>query len=178
MNESSRDADRFVVVARAVKTRGLKGEIVADLLTDFPERFDGLSTLITVAPDGQRESVELESHWFQKDRIVLKLKGYDSIEASSSLIGRDFAVPEDERVALEPGAFYEWELHGCRVETVAGESLGTVSGIMRTGGVEMLQIQNENQGDYLVPMAETIVVEIDLDKKRIVIDPPEGLLEL
>ena len=167
----------LVAVARAVRTRGLKGEIVADLLTDFPERFETVSRLIAVAPNGEREAVELEDHWFQKDRVVLKLAQCDSIEAASRFIGYEFAVPEADRVPLDESSFYQWELEGCRVETVAGEFVGSVSSILRTGGTEMLVIEGTEK-EHLVPVAESIVVKIDVASKKIVIDPPEGLLEL
>jgi len=169
--------EELVAVARAVKTRGLRGEVVAELLTDFPERFEGLDNLIAVAPDGSRTRLDLEDHWFHGERIVLKFAGYDSIEAASKLVGREFAVPEAERVELEEDEFYEWELAGCRVETVEGKRLGTVREVMRTGGVEMLVVEHEDGGEYLIPMAEDICVEIDVESKLVRVDPPEGLLE-
>jgi 16S rRNA processing protein RimM len=178
MNKSTEPhLEPLVAVARAVKTRGLKGEIVADLLTDFPERFETVSRLIAVAPSGEREAVKLEDHWFQKGRVVLKLTGCDSIEAASRFIGYEFTVPESERVPLVEGSFYQWELEGCRVETVQGENVGPVSGVLRTGGTEMLVIEGTGK-EYLVPIAESIVVDIDVANKRILIDPPEGLLDL
>ena len=67
MSEASPEsAEAVVAVARAVKTRGLKGEIAAELLTDFPDRFADVSQLIAIAPDGQRSVVELEI-WFHQD---------------------------------------------------------------------------------------------------------------
>jgi 16S rRNA processing protein RimM len=171
-------AEELVAVARAVKTRGLRGEIVAELLTDFPERFEGLENLIAVAPDGRRQSLELEEQWLHGERIVLKFAGYDSIEAASALVGYEFAVPETERVELSEDEFYDWELAGCRVETVEGEELGLVREVMRTGGVEVLVVENaEARREHLIPLAETICVEIDVENKLIRVDPPEGLLE-
>ncbi len=169
--------EELVAVARAVKTRGLRGEVVAELLTDFPERFEGLDNLIAVAPDGSRTTLELEEHWFHGERIVLKFAGFDSIEAASQLVGHEFTVPETERVELEEDEFYEWELAGCRVETVEGEQLGKVRGVMRTGGVEMLVVEREGGGEYLIPMAEEICVHVDVESKLVRVDPPEGLLE-
>lgn len=170
--------DELVVVARAVRTRGLRGEVVADLLTDFPERFEGLERLLAVMPDGKQLPLALEEHWFQRERIVLKFAGYDSIEAATVLVGCDFAVPESERVELPEDEFYEWELAGCRVETVEGESLGHVREVMRTGGVEVLVVETGEAGrDHLIPMAEEICVEIDVNNKLIRVDVPEGLLE-
>jgi len=170
--------EELVAVARAVRTRGLRGEVVAELLTDFPERFEGLDNLIAVAPDGSRATLALEGHWFHGERIVLKFAGYDSVEEAAKLVGREFAVPEAERVELEEDEFYEWELAGCRVETVGGELLGSVRGVMRTGGVEMLVVEGDTGREYLIPMAEDICVEIDIENKLVRVDPPEGLLEM
>jgi 16S rRNA processing protein RimM len=171
-------SDELVVVARAVRTRGLRGEVVADLLTDFPERFEGLERLLAVMPDGRQLPLVLEAHWFQRERIVLKFAGYDSIEAATPLVGCEFAVPESERVELPEDEFYEWELAGCRVETVEGASLGHVREVMRTGGVEVLVVETDEAGrDHLIPMAEEICVEIDIENKLIRVDVPEGLLE-
>ena len=171
-------SEPLVLVARAVRTRGLKGEIVADLLTDFPERFEDVPDLIAVGPNQERLIVELEGHWFQKDRVVLKLKGYDSIEDSAGLVGFDFGVPEATRVALPEGFYFDWELEGCLVKTVEEIPIGKVTGILRTGGVSLLSVSEGAEREILIPMAESIVVQIDIEKRQIVIDPPEGLLEL
>lgn len=168
----------LVAVALAVRTRGLKGEIVAELLTDFPERFENTAKLVAVAPDQKRFLLELEDYWFQRDRVVLKLKGYDDVDAAATLVGYEFAVPETERVPLEAGSYYEWELHGCRVETLSGEFIGSVKEVLRTGGVAMLTVIDKDAREYLIPMAESIVVEIDVANKRIRVDPPAGLLDL
>jgi 16S rRNA processing protein RimM len=169
--------EELVAVARAVKVRGLRGEIVAELLTDFPERFEGLERLIAVSPAGQRLVLRLAEHWFQQGRIVLKFEGYDSIEDASALVGFEFTVPESERVELGEDEYYDWELAGCLVETIEGEPLGRVREVMRTGGVEMLVVENQGGRDYLIPMAEEICVEIDVGRKRVRVDVPEGLLE-
>ena len=131
------DADDLIVVAHIVKTRGLRGEVVADLLTDFPERFQKLTKLIGVATSGVRRSLEIEEQWFHGDRIVFKFAGFDRIEEAKELVGYDLAIPSEERVSLPKNSFYEWELAGCRVETIDGAKIGDVKEIMRTGGVEM-----------------------------------------
>jgi 16S rRNA processing protein RimM len=157
----------------------LRGELVADLLTDFPERFEELQRLVGVMPDGRIFELALEAHWFQSGRIVLKFAGYDSIEEASALVGCEFAVPESERVELPEDEYYDWELAGCRVESVAGEHLGRVREVMRTGGVEVLVVVSEREAtrEHLIPLAEEICVEIDVENKLIRVDAPEGLLE-
>ena len=166
----------LIAVARAVKTRGLRGEVVADLLTDFPERFARLEHLMSVGPDGSRQSLQVEEQWLQGKRVVLKFAGYDSIEAAKTLIGCELAVPESERVELPANQFYTWELIGCRVETIAGEELGVVRDVRPTGSAEILVIAGRHR-ELMVPMAEEICVEIDIERKLIRVDPPEGLLE-
>ncbi len=114
----------------------------------------------------------------QGARIVLKFAGYDSIEAASALVGREFAVPESLCVPLPEDEFYDWELIGCRVETVEGEQLGSVREVLRTGGVEVLAVDSAAAGrEHLIPLAQSICVEIDVQQKLIRVDAPEGLLE-
>jgi 16S rRNA processing protein RimM len=175
---SEENRDDLIVVARAVRTRGLKGELVADVLTDFPERFEGLSELTGVGPGGERKQLELESYWFQNDRMVLKFAGYDSIEAAKALVGYELGLPEAERVELAENQFYDWELEGCAVENKVGQNLGKVREVIRTGGVELLLVADEAGREVFIPMAQSIVIEIDVPGKKILIDPPEGLLDL
>ncbi len=178
MKQSLDDLD-LVIVARAVKPRGLKGEIVAELLTDFPDRFSDISSLIAVDPQGDRKRVELESHWFQRGRVVLKFAGYDSIEAAKELVGFDFAVPEEERVELAEGYFYDWQLEGCLVESNDGAQVGTVKEVRRLGGeIDMLAVVDAEGVSRLIPLVESIVLEVDIAERKIWIDPPPGLLEL
>ena len=169
----------LVTVARVAKPRGVRGEVACDLLTDFPERFCGLEGLIAVFPGGRRERLTLEGHWLHGDRVVLKLAGFDSPEASAALAGCMLAVPEAEAVELEEGEFYDWQLEGCRAETVEGLSLGTVREVLHTGGeAPVLIIRDEDARENLVPLAESICVEIDVSAKLIRVDAPEGLLEV
>ena len=169
----------LVTVARVARPRGVRGEVACDLLTDFPERFDGLEELIAVFPGGRRERLKLEGHWLHGDRVVLKLAGFDSPEASAALAGCMLAVPESEAVELEEGEFYDWQLEGCRVETIEGVSVGTVREVLHTGGeAPVLIIRDEDERENLVPLAESICVEIDVSAKLIRVDAPEGLLEL
>lgn len=172
-------SEDLVIVARAVRTRGLKGELVADVLTDFPDRFGTISELHNVGPAGELRSFELENYWFQNDRMVLKFAGFDSVVEAQELVGLEFGVDESDRVQLSENEFYDWELAGCQVEIDSGQLLGKVREVMRTGGVDLIVVENPLSGrEHLIPLAEDIVVEVDTAGKKIVIDPPEGLLDL
>ncbi len=166
----------LVTIAKIAKTRGLRGELVADLLTDFPERFDNLKKVFAVKPSGETLELEIEKFWFQKARIILKFAGFDSIEAAENLRDYEVCVSEAEAVELEADEFFDWQLAECAVETIDGKILGKVSELMRTGGTEILVVKGAEK-DYLIPFAETICVEVDIENKLIKIDAPEGLLE-
>lgn len=165
----------LVAVARIAKPRGLKGEVIADILTDFPERFDGLKTVIAVMLDESRHELTLENHWFQSGRMVLKFAGFDSIEDGETLRNAEICVPESDAVELDEGEYFDWQLAGCRVVTVSGEEIGRVRELMRTGATEILVVDGEKE--YLVPFANAICTEVDIENGVILIDPPDGLLE-
>jgi len=175
--EFEKDADDLVAIARIVKPRGLRGEVVADVLTDFPDRFEGLENVTAVVPDGGRSELKIESFWFQKDRVVLKFEGINRLEDAEPLRDAEVCVTEAETVELEEDEFFDWQLEGCRVETLDGETLGEVREVMRaTGGTENLVVVGGDR-EYLIPFAGTICTEVDVENKFIRIDPPEGLLE-
>ena len=169
--------DELVVIARIVKTRGLRGEVVADLLTDFPERFEGLDDVIvrSIGSENRRE-LKIEKFWFQKGRVILKFVGLDTIEVAETLRDSDVCVPEGDAVELENDEFFDWQLAGCKVETIDGTAIGEVSEVMRTGGTEILVVKGDGK-EYLIPFAESICTDVDIENKIIRVDPPEGLLE-
>lgn len=166
----------LVAVAKIVRPRGLKGEVFAEILTDFPERFELLEDVTAVRPDGERSDLKIEKAWFQSGRVILKFEGHDTVEAAETLRDHEICVAESEAVELDDDEFYDWELEGCNVETIDGTAIGVVSELMRTGGTELLVVNSESK-EYLIPFAEAICVEVDVKNKLIRVDPPEGLLE-
>ena len=168
--------DDLVAVAKIARPKGLKGEVFADVLTDFPERFTGLEDITVVMPDGERLELKIENFRFQNDRLVLKFGGYDSVESAERLRNAEICVSENEAVELDEDEYFDWQIEGCRVEKIDGETLGTVRELQRTGGTENLLVDGEDR-DYLIPFAESICIEVDVEKKLIRVDPPEGLLD-
>ena len=166
----------LVAIARIVRTRGLKGELVAEVLTDFPERFEGLKEVSALLSNGDRTELKIESHWFQKNRVILKFEDHDTVESAEQFRDAEICVPESEAVRLEAGEYFDWELADCEVVTVEGKDIGRVREVMRTGGTEILAVEGEEK-EFLIPFAESICIEVDIEKKRILIDAPEGLLE-
>jgi 16S rRNA processing protein RimM len=169
--------DDLVAVAKIVRPRGLRGEAIAEVLTDFPERFEKLEAVTAVMPDGERRELKLENAWFQKERIVLKFEGLDSVDDAEAMRDAEICISEQDAVELEEGEFFDWQLEGCETVTPEGEPIGKVREVMRTGGTELLVVDAPDGRELLIPFAEAICTEVDLDAKRITVDPPEGLLE-
>jgi 16S rRNA processing protein RimM len=167
--------EELVAVARVVRQRGLKGEMVAEILTDFPERFGLLETVLAVRPTGETFELKIEKFWFQSGRVILKFAGYDTIESSETLRNIEICIPESDAVELDEGEYFDWQLEGCVVETVDGQRIGEVRELMRTGGTELLVVQGEKE--YLIPFANSICIDVDIENRTIRIDPPDGLLE-
>jgi 16S rRNA processing protein RimM len=108
---------------------------------------------------------------------VIGLAGVATIAAAEALAGAELRIPADQLVALPPGSFYEHELVGCRVETRGGAVIGVVQAVEGSLGASRLVVGGA-RGEILIPLATEICTTIDVNGKRIVIDPPEGLLDL
>ena len=167
-----------VVIARIVKARGVRGEVACNIDTDFPARFASLTKVTTRLPDGTRLTLAIESHWFHQRRVILKFEGFDTMTAAQTLVGGLLVIPEGDELPLDDDQFYERRLIGSIVTTAAGEEVGQVTRLMRTGGTDLLVIEGNAGREHLVPFADAICTKVDVDAKRITIDPPEGLLDL
>jgi 16S rRNA processing protein RimM len=169
--------DDLVAVAKILRPRGLRGEAVAEVLTDFPERFENLDRVTAVLPNGERRDLILENAWFQKERVVLKFTGLGTVEDAEALRDAEICIDESEAVELEEGEFFDWQLEGCEAVSIEGEPVGKVREVLRTGGTEVLVVDTADGREVLIPFAESICTEVDIEGKRITVDPPEGLLE-
>ena len=118
--------------------------------------------------------MEVENTWMHGDHLIFKFKGIDSISDAEKLAGAEVTIPFEERAALDEDEVYESDLIGCEVFDATGRSLGVVTDFQETGGTPLLQV-GEN---LLIPFAKTICTEIDLEHRRIIVNPPDGLLDL
>ena len=152
-----------------MRPRGNKGELAAIPLSDNPER-------VRRAFVNGREYV-VENVWRHGDRVVFKFEGIDSISAAETLSGADVSIPREDRAVLPDGEYYQTDLVGCSVVTREGKLVGTVEGWQEHGGPPLLAVSADGK-EVLIPFAKSICVEIDGPGKRIVVDLPEGLLDL
>jgi 16S rRNA processing protein RimM len=161
--------------------QGRRGEVLAELHTDFPERFEQRRQLSGLGRDGRRRELLLEEHWFHKGGVVLKFAGVDSISAAELLAGLEVQLPHEQRTALEAGAAYVSEIVGCEVWAEHGGEprlLGTVSDVQFGAGEAPLLVIKAAAGEVLVPLAEEFLQKFDVAGRRIEMALPEGLLDL
>lgn len=178
MSAGGDDTANDVIIARIVRARGIRGEVSCDLETDFPQRFASLDTVTVRKADGSRINLNVESHRFHKGRVLLKFEGYDSMDRADELAGAYLVVPRSEAMPLQDGEFYEYDLVGSEVVTVAGDRVGQVARLMRTGGTDILVVEGEDETEYLIPFADEICTEVDVSAGRVTVDPPKGLFDL
>jgi len=178
VSAGNREDQNPIAIARICKPQGRIGEVAAELMTDFPERFEELEEVIVAFPNGEQQTMTLTESWPHKGRVVLKFQGVDSISDAEKLTGCKVLISPDDLVELPEDSFFDFELEGCEVVDSSNRSIGTVREIVRTGGTELLAVVTEAGDEKLIPFADSICTNVDVDGKKIVIDPPEGLLEL
>jgi 16S rRNA processing protein RimM len=181
-------ANAWVWLARIRRPQGRKGEVFADILTDFPERFSERRRLWLVADDSSAQAapapaprqVELAAHWLHKGGIVLHFAGVDSISAAEALAGLAVVIPRTERAVLGEDEAYVGDLIGCTLVDVAGSGLavGEIEDVDRTAGPVALLVVRGAAGEILIPFAKNYLRKIDLEARRVEMALPEGLIDL
>jgi 16S rRNA processing protein RimM len=168
--------DDMVLVGTIARPHGLRGQVVVNATTDFPEeRFAAGARLWTKSGDAVT-ALSIESVRLQNGRPIVGFAEHASVEAAESLAGRELRIPEAELQPLGDGVYYHHQLVGC--EVFAGERrVGTVTKVDEAAGGHLLVVQGA-RGEVLIPLATEICVAIDVVGRRIEVVLPEGLLEL
>lgn len=171
------DWDEMAVVGRIARAHGNRGQVIVNLETDFPEgRFRPGAEMFVQRADEVR-ALTLTSVRFQRERPVIGIAGVETMTDAEAMAGWELRVPIDQLAALPNATFYRHDLIGCHVETRAGVRVGTVRDVEGSLDRSRLVVGGAD-GEVLIPLASEICTAIDIAGKRIVIDPPEGLLEL
>jgi 16S rRNA processing protein RimM len=151
--------------------------VLADLHTDFAGRFEQLKEIWLEYPDQRREQRILENSWSHRGRVVLKLSGTNSIAEAEALAGAWIEIEIDQAVSLPEGTYFDHDLIGCVLYNADGEELGTVSDILHIPGNDQLVVQGKRQ-EIMIPARSDICREVSVERKRISVDLPEGLIDL
>jgi 16S rRNA processing protein RimM len=167
----------MILVGRIARTHGIRGHVLVAPDTDFAEeRFAPGATLFTRSAHGE-ETLVVASMRMQNGRPLIGFRGFDDIDTVERIVGQELRVPPEALAPLDANTYYHHDLVGCAVETAAGEPVGAVIGVQGGAGGSLLVV-NGARGEILVPLARDICIDVDVQAKRIRIQPPEGLLEL
>jgi len=169
----------LVTVGEVLKPHGLQGEVKVRSLSDRTrERFRRLRECVLWEPVAdRREPCRIASCRFEGDTVLVKIRGIDSPEEARRVAGSLLAVEREQALPAPEGSFYPWQLEGARVELPDGREVGSFVGV-ESGGAHDLWVIAHAGRERLVPAVAEIVREVSVAERRIVIDPPEGLLDL
>jgi len=169
-----------VTVARILRPHGRRGEVAAEILTDFPERLLGLKAADLWNGRAAPQRALIRSCWISHSRggqAIFHFEGSDSISSAEKLIGLEVQIPFSERRKLPSGSYYVSDLADCEVCEKDGAALGRVRDVQFTGGTPLLVVDTP-AGELLIPLAQEICVRVDTAARRIDVVLPEGLREL
>jgi 16S rRNA processing protein RimM len=166
-----------VTLARVVKTQGRRGEVAVEVHTDVPGRFAPGLKLLALPEQGPRRELQVEEFWPHKDWLILKFAGVDSISEAETLLRCELQVPRRERGNLQEGWTFISDLTGC-VVLDGDREIGHVKDVHFGAGEAPLLVVTAQSKEYEIPYAEGYLKSVDLDRKRIVMALPEGLLEV
>jgi 16S rRNA processing protein RimM len=169
----------LIYIGEITKPYGLRGEVRVISLTDDPERFHRLAECVLLdASRNERETRRIASARRHGDAVVIRFEGCSDADAAAALRGRFLTVPKTEALPPPEGRFYPWQLEGCRVVTDDGREVGRVTGIEHGPTQDVWVVEDGGGAERLIPAVPEIVAELDLASRRVVIRPPEGLLDL
>jgi 16S rRNA processing protein RimM len=186
----------WTVLAHLLRPQGRRGEILAELFTDFPERFEDRRRVFLAktgfsGPESAARTISVINHWLpvgrNQGRIVLGFEGIDSIEQAEALAGLDVLIPDEERVALDEDEEYITDLIGCTVfdgltaigVIIAVDFPATPDGTRRlSDAAPLLNVQTEAGDEILIPYVQSFLVTLNVEQKRIEMTLPAGLLDL
>ena len=177
--QAGRDNDRLLVGVIA-RTHGIKGGVIVNPETDFPaDRFHAGAVLFVGPLDDAAAGVprEIVEARFHQGRPVIRFDGVESMTDAEALAGLALRVPAAAVAPLPEGTYYRHDLVGCEVVDAAGAVVGRVKAVEGTLDRSYLIVPRQG-GDAMIPLVDGICVRVDLGARQVVIDPPEGLLDL
>lgn len=168
----------YLVIGEILRPHGVRGELRTRILTDYPERVFDLDVVhLGRDPMAAEAAVyHIQSVRFHQNYLLLTLKDIGDRDEADKLRGQLVMVDINNAVPLEEDEYYLYQLIGLKVETEAGQTLGTLADIMETGANDVYVIKRDSGPDILFPAHDDTVVEIDVEQGRIIVSPPDGLL--
>lgn len=173
-----------MTVARILRPHGRRGEVAAEILTDFPDKLKELRSAYLSNGTAVPRQTGVRSCWFSMSRggqAIFHFERSDSISDAEKLVGLEVQIPFSDRQVLPASSYYISDLIGCEVVDINGAALGRVSDVQFTGedvaGTPILVVDSSGT-ELLIPLAQDICLNVDVGGRRIQVALPEGLREL
>ena len=170
--------DDLLLVGRVARAHGNRGQVIVNPDTDFPDERFVVGQTLQVEQQGRSIERRMTSVRFHQGRPVIALEGVESMDDAELLAGAELKIPATAVGPLADGTFYHHDLIGSEVRDTSGRRIGTVDHIDGPMERSLLAVHANGGGEVLIPLVADICVKIDADGKTIVIDPPDGLIEL
>lgn len=169
---------RLVAIGKILRPRGNKGEVKIALFSGKVERLETFTKIYVGNGEEEARSLSPEIERKIKDSLLVKFKEIHSMEDAEKLRGKYLYAQAGELIPPADDEYYIDDLIGMKVvHAKHGEELGHVSDILETGGTDILEVQ-KGERILLIPLARSICKDIDTSKRILIVDPPEGLLDL
>ena len=165
----------LIAVGEIVKPQGIKGEFKVIPLTNNIKRFGQMRRVYWRTPGGLRE-LFIEGYRPLNAFVLLKFAGIDNLTEAEALGRGLILIPRSERPKLPQGEYYYDEIEGLDVYTIAGKPLGKIGRILETGSNDVYVVSGP-EGEILIPALKNVILKVELDQKRMVVQLPAGLLE-
>ncbi len=167
-----------LVVGRIGRPHGLRGEVTVEVRTDDPELRFAPGAILATEP-ASAGPLTVVAGWHHGARLVLSLDGVGDRSAAERLRGTLLVVDVDPQASpSDPEEFFDYQLRGLEVSTVAGEPVGELHDVLHLPGQDVLAVRRPDGREVLVPFVAAMVPQVDLGVGRVLIDPPAGLLDL
>ena len=165
----------YIKIGTIINTHGVRGELKIYPLTDDITRFNRLKTLYI---GDNKYKVEIEKVKYHKGLVILKFEEFDNINQVLSFKQEFIYIDEEEKVELPKDHFFIFDIVGCSVLDTKEEKIGIVTEVIQSASNDVYVVKDyEKNKEYLVPAVKEFFVNIDIDNKRIIIDPIEGMIE-
>ena len=182
--QQSPPGDR-VTVARILRPHGRRGEVAAEILTDFPERLTRLTSAeLWNEKTAAAKQVTIRKCWLSHShggQAIFHFENSDSISDAEKLVGLEVQIPLAERASLPDASYYVTDLIGCEVCEINGAVVGRVLDVQFTGdgaAKNPILVVGSGHGELLIPLAQEICKSVDVKTRRIEVVLPEGLRDL
>ena len=169
-------SDNYLEIGIITRFQGNKGEVRVKAITDIPERFLDLDFVYLKRGDELKE-LEIDYIRFHKQFVIIKFFDVDSIDEAEKLKNYQVLIDESEKYLLPEDNYYVTDLIDCEVYLESGKYLGNLIDVVDTLGADIFLVKGQEK-EYMLPASREMILEIDLENKKIIVDPISGILDL